>query len=363
VRTADTVARMGGDEFTVLLTHLDNETDAIQVAERIVEAVGRPVQLGDGLARVGASVGLSFYPQDGHDIDTLHRHADLALYEAKQCGRSQYRCFGADMLGKGNGRLSLSVQIDEALDKQEFSLVYQPIVDLATGRATGVEALIRWQRPDGTVIAPSQFIPRAEEAGLIKRIDSWVLERACRDVLGWQSANPQGLRVSVNLSAVSVQQPDMAQVIEDILQRTGIPPSLLSLEITETAVIANPDDVRRVLQKVVQLGVGLSLDDFGTGYSSLSYLTRFPINCIKLDRSFVERIGRDPASEEVIRSVLELSRKLNLHVVAEGIENVDQQGFLTRVGCKLMQGYHLARPMPGEQLERWLKAGAAATAA
>jgi len=354
VRAVDTVARMGGDEFTILLTDLDTEADAVGVVERILEMVGRPVALGDDTVRVGASLGLSFFPKDGQNAEALQQAADLALYQAKQGGRGQYRAFGPEMHAKGNSRLSLSVQIDAALTNDEFTLAYQPIVNLTTGQVEGVEALIRWLRPDGESIAPAQFIPHAEEAGLIKRIDSWVLERACRDAVRWQQGDNRGLRVSVNLSAVSVQQPHMARVIEDILQRTGLAPSLLSLEITETAVISNPDAVRRALDDVVRLGVGVSLDDFGTGYSSLSYLTRFPINCIKLDRTFVERIGRDPASEEVITSLLGLARKLKLKVVAEGIEDPGQQDFLSRVGCDLMQGFFFGRPMAGDQLLGWL---------
>jgi diguanylate cyclase (GGDEF)-like protein/PAS domain S-box-containing protein len=354
IRTADTLARMGGDEFTILLTHLGSEADAVRTAERIVEVVGMPVQLGKETVYVGVSIGISFYPAHGQDAETLQKNADLAMYEAKEGGRSQYRVFSPEMLTRSNERLLLSVQIDAALKNDEFTLFYQPIVNSRTGLVESVEALIRWQKPGGESVSPAKFIPHAEEAGLIKKIDCWVLERACRDAISWLQDDGRGLRVCVNLSAVSVQQPNMANIIDDILRRTKLPPNLLTLELTETAVIADPYAARRVLDEIVLLGVDLSIDDFGTGYSSLSYLTRFPINCIKLDRSFVDRIGKDKASEEVIQSLLELAQRLKLRVVAEGVEERSQQMFLTHVGCELMQGFYFVRPMPGNQLRSWL---------
>jgi diguanylate cyclase (GGDEF)-like protein/PAS domain S-box-containing protein len=354
IRAADTLARMGGDEFTILLTHLGSEADAVRIAERIVEIVGLPVPLDEKTVQVGASIGISFYPTDGQDADALQMHADLAMYEAKEGGRGQYRVFSAEMGGKGKDRLSLNVQLDAALTNEEFTLYYQPLVNATTGVVESVEALIRWQKPGEEPILPDKFIRHAEQSGLIKKIDCWVLERACRDAIGWMHDDGTGPSVCVNLSAVSIQQPNMAKIIADILQRTGLPPRLLNLEITETAVIADPYAARRVLEDIVALGVGMSLDDFGTGYSSLSYLTRFPINCIKLDRVFVDRIGKDKASEELIRSLVELAGRLKLRVVAEGVEKQNQQDFLADVGCDLMQGFHFVRPMPNRDLPNWL---------
>ncbi len=326
----------------------------MRAAERIVEVVGMPVQLGKETVYVGASIGIGFYPAHGQDAETLQKNADLAMYEAKVGGRGQYRVFSPEMLARSNERVLLSGQIEAALKNDEFALFYQPIVNSRTGLVESVEALIRWQKPGGDSFSPTKFIPHAEEAGLIKKIDCWVLERACHDAISWLQEEGRGLRVCVNLSAVSVQQPNMANTIDDILRRTKLPPSLLTLELTETAVIADPYTARKVLDEIVLLGVDLSIDDFGTGYSSLSYLTRFPINCIKLDRSFVDRIGKDKASEEVIRSLLELAQRLKLRIVAEGVEEQRQQMFLTDVGCELMQGFHFARPMPGAQLCNWL---------
>lgn len=354
IRDADTLARMGGDEFTILLPHIESGEDARCIAERVIEAVQEPILLGHETVCVGASLGISIFPEHGADAEVLQKHADLAMYQAKDAGRGQYRVFDLEMLDQGGDHLSLSVQIDSALKNDEFTLFYQPIVNLASGLTESVEALIRWRKPSGEMVSPAKFIPHAEETGLIKKIDRWVLERACRDAVSWWQDSGRELRVCVNISAVSMQLPNMAKIVADALQRSQLPPRLLTVEITETAVISDPVTVRKVLDEISALGVGLSLDDFGTGYSSLSYLTRFPINCIKLDRSFVERIGNDPASEEVIRSLLELAHKLGLRVVAEGVERRGQQAFLSDAGCELLQGFRFARPMPDEKLRPWL---------
>jgi diguanylate cyclase (GGDEF)-like protein/PAS domain S-box-containing protein len=362
LRTSDTVARMGGDEFNVLLTDFAADADVTLVAQRIIEAVSKPVRIGEETVYVGASIGISFFPRDGANADAIQKLADMALYEAKEAGRGQYCVFAPEMLSRAGNRVSLSVEIDAALNNDKFALHYQPIVDAATGRPDGVEALIRWQKPNGEWIPPEKFIPHAEEVGLIKRIDCWVLERACSDAMRWHR-DGRPMRVCVNLSAISIQQGDMAKQIREILQRTGLPPHLLNLEMTETAVISSPMVAHAVLEEIVGLGVALSMDDFGTGYSSLTYLTRFPISCIKLDQSFIARIGKDQASEDVISSLLELARKLKLNVVAEGVEDPGQQAFLKKFGCGLVQGFHIGHPMPVEQLRAWMAASGAAVSA
>lgn len=354
VRGSDTVARMGGDEFMLLLTYLDSEESAGLTAARLIEAVGKPVQIDNEKVYVGASIGISVYPRDGRDAETIQKNADLAMYEAKEGGRNQYRVFEPGMLAAGSRRLSLSVQIDSALNNEEFSLYYQPIVNSATGKVDTVEALIRWQQPDGSIMTADEFISHAEESGLIKKIDCWVVEQACRDAVKWRQADKL-LNICVNLSAVSVQQGDMPGLIGAILQRTGMDPKQLSLEITETAVIANPYAAEKVLQEISTLGVSIAIDDFGVSHSSLSYLTRFPINCIKLDRMFIGRIGKDKTSEEIIRSLLELSRKLGLRVVAEGVEQEEQRSFLLDVGCEFMQGFHFMKPMSDTRLTEWFE--------
>jgi diguanylate cyclase (GGDEF)-like protein/PAS domain S-box-containing protein len=356
LRASDTLARMGGDEFNVLLTHVSGEAEVVAVAERILEAVDAPVRLGDQTIQVGVSIGLSIYPRDGEDANSLQKNADLAMYAAKESGRNRFCLFSPDMAERGDERLSLRVQIDAALRNEEFTLLYQPIIAAGTGEVEGVEAFLRWRRSDGELVAPERFMPQAEQTGLIKRIDCWVLERACRAAIGWFRDGGRELRVSVNISAVSVQQPDMARLIADLLERTGFPPRLLSLEVTETAVITNTYGAQRTLADIAALGVGLAIDDFGTGYSSLSYLTRFPIDRVKLDPSFTERIGKDKTTEHVIQSVLDLARKLKLHVVADGVEQQSQKAFLSQIGCELMQGQHFARLLSGDELREWLAA-------
>jgi predicted signal transduction protein with EAL and GGDEF domain len=343
---------MGGDEFTVLLTESSTEMDAVQIARRLVEAVAQPVTLRGEDVYIGASIGIALYPQDAQDAEAIKKHADVAMYEAKQAGRGQYRVFDPSMMARVGDRVSLSARIEHALRDGEFTLVYQPIVDAAGGKAVGAEALIRWPQPDGTVMEPVQFIPHAEEVGLIRRIDEWVLESACRDAVGWQVRAP--LRLAVNVSPVSLQQPGMAEQIERILAETGLPPAQLAIEITETAVIADPEAARVVLERISALGVSLSMDDFGTGYSTLDYLVRFPLSTIKLDQSFVARIGKDRASEAVISSLLQLGRRLDLRMVAEGVEDAEQQAFLEKAGCEFVQGFHLSRPLSADRLEQWL---------
>ncbi len=353
-RDSDTIGRMGGDEFTVLLTQLDSEADAARVAERIIEAVSNPVVLDGQPVLVGASIGISFFPHDGGDAMTLQKHADMAMYAAKQAGRGQYRVFGREMLIRDGESVSLSVEINQALNNDEFSLVYQPIVDVANGRTDTVEALIRWGRPDGEWLLPRQFLPPAEQAGLIKRVDLWVIERACRDAAAWQRDLGRTLRVCVNLSPLTIQQRDTANHIRDILQRTGLPARLLSIEIAETSVIVAQAAALAALNAIVELGVNISIDGFGTGYSSLSHLTQFPVDSIKLDGSFVNRIRKDRAAEEVIRGLLVLARKLDLYVVAEGVEHESQRAFMESVGCELVQGFLVGEPMSAQRLHAWL---------
>jgi diguanylate cyclase (GGDEF)-like protein/PAS domain S-box-containing protein len=354
IRSSDTLARTGGDEFTILLTHAGSTADVTLIAERIVEAVAMPMQVAGKTVQVGTSIGISFYPKDGNDAETLQLKADLAMYKAKKAGRGQYRVFDGEMIGRSKDRISLNAQLEAALANDQFTLFYQPIVNATTGKVERAEALLRWQKPGGGLTLPEAFLPQAEESGLIRKIDAWVLEHACRDARNWLERAPEP-SVCVNVSAVSMQQSNMTKIIADILDRTGLPPNCLNLEVTESAVVTDPHAARRTLEEIVALGVGLSLDDFGSGYSSLSYLTRFPINCIKLDRAFVDRIGKDSASEELIRTLLALAGRLKLRVVAEGVEQANQQLFLSAIGCDLMQGYRFVRPMPGDMLPDWLK--------
>jgi diguanylate cyclase (GGDEF)-like protein/PAS domain S-box-containing protein len=352
IRASDTLARTGGDEFTVLLARASSIEDVTLIAERILEAVAAPIQVAGRTVRVGTSIGVSFYPRDGQDAETLQLKADLAMYKAKKAGRGQYRVFEGELLA-GKDRLSLTARLEAALAGDELLVFYQPIVDTATAGVDCAEALLRWRKPGGELTLPDAFLPHAEESGLIRRIDAWVLERACRDAGAWPGeATRPG--VCVNLSGVAIQQPSLANFVASLLESTGLPPRQLRLEVTESAIVCDPQSARRTLEDIAALGVGWSLDDFGTGHSSLTYLTRFPIRGVKLDRTLVERIGRDSAAEELIRAILTLARRLDLDVVAKGVEHAHQQAFLSGAGCHLMQGYRFVRPMSGDMFPSWL---------
>lgn len=358
VREADTVARIGGDEFAVLTQEISDEEQALSLADRIIASVRQPIAVDGQAVFVGASIGISFFPSDGRDAETLRKYADLALYEAKQAGRGLRRRFSADLISQAKQRLSLSVQIETALAQDELVLFYQPIVSAATSSMVGVEALLRWEKPGGETVPPAVFIPHAEESGLIHRIDRWVIERACRDAADWHKTYGRSLHMSVNLSSVTVQQENLPEYVAEVLGRSGLAPHLLCLEITETAVMNNPISAGAVLEKIAALGVGIALDDFGTGYSSLTHLVQFPISQIKLDRSFVSRIGKDDASELIIRALLKLAGSLHLSVVSEGVETALQQEFLAAAGSALLQGYHFGRPQAAEQFVDVFLAGA-----
>ena len=353
IRASDTLARTGGDEFTILLTRAGSTGDVTLIAERIVEAVAQPMQVDEGTARVGTSIGISFYPRDGQDAETLQLKADLAMYKAKKAGRGQYRVFEGEVAGGGRERLSLTAQLEEALASNELVVFYQPIVNTSSGEVERAEALLRWRKPGSGLMLPDGFIPHAQESGLIRKIDAWVLERACADARKWLDREP-GPSVCVNLSAASVQQPNLPQVVAGALERTGLSARQLGLEVTENAIVRDPHTTREALAEIVALGVGLAIDDFGTGYSSLNYLARFPIDCIKLDRALVDRIGRDPSGDDALRDLLALARRLNIRVVAEGVEQAEQQTLLSALGCTLMQGYRFVRPMPGDMFPDWL---------
>jgi len=353
IRASDTLARTGGDEFTILLARAGSTSDVTLIAERIVEAVAMPIQAGGQTVKVGTSIGISFYPNDGVDAETLQMKADLAMYKAKKAGRGQYRVFEGESAARGKERFSLTAELEAAIAGDQFVVFYQPIVNASSGRVERAEALLRWRKPGHGLTLPETFLPHAEQCGLVRKIDAWVLERACSDARKWLGENC-GPSLCVNLSAVSLQQPNVVKTVAGVLERTGLAPRLLTLEVTESALLRDPHAARDTLEAIDALGVGLALDDFGTGHSSLSYLARFPLDCIKLDLALVDGIGKDAASEQLIRTLLALAERLKLRIVAEGVEHEDQQQFLSALGCELMQGYRFVRPMPGDMLPDWL---------
>lgn len=360
LRTGDTVARMGGDEFVAVLANLNNEEDAVRVAQKLRETVAAPLKLAAHEFVLSASVGIALYPKDGADSATLLRNADAALYRCKELGRDCIRFFAPEMNERLVQYLTLEENLRRALEAQEFRLQYQPIVRLATGETVGAEALIRWRRADGNMIPPAQFIPVAEESGLIVPIGRWVIESAARQAAEWNRGRRAPMFVSVNLSARQFRDPKLIDTVRAALESAKVDPSLIKLEITESTVMQNAEEATATLHALKTLGVLLSVDDFGTGYSSLSYLKRFPIDTLKIDRSFVRDLPADRDDLAISRAVIELAHGLELEVIAEGVETREQAEVLAAHGCELAQGYLFGRPQDPEQFETLRRSGRAA---
>ncbi len=355
VREGDTVARVGGDEFTVLLAAIESQADAAEVADRILDVL-RVSRLVDGQEfAITTSIGMTIYPQDGGDTDTLLRNADTAMYRAKDRGRNNVQLYTPAMNAGVLQRLSLENDLRHALERGELRVYYQPIAETTSGRVVATEALVRWQHPERGIIEPDDFIPFAEETGLIVPIGEWVLRESMRQNQAWRDAGYRGLVVGVNLSARQLQQEDMVSMVSKLLRETGLPPELLQLEITEGAVMKNVELIIATLHQIRRMGIGISLDDFGTGYSSLSYLKRFPIDSVKIDRSFVRDIASDPNDAAIVTTVIAMARNLNLKVIAEGVETGDQLEFLRERGCDQYQGYIISRPAPAKSVEPLLE--------
>jgi EAL domain-containing protein (putative c-di-GMP-specific phosphodiesterase class I) len=307
---------------------------------------------------VGCSMGASLFPQDGDDAETLMKKADLAMYRAKDMGRNTFQFYQPEMNVSAGARLNLERRLRRALRDNEFLLHYQPQVDIETGQVVGMEALVRWSDPEVGLIPPSQFIPVAEESGLIGPLSEWVLREACRQNKAWQDEGLPAARVSVNLSARQFQQRDIAKLVMQVLEETGLDPQYLELELTESTIMRNAEEAVSMLNELHALGIGLAIDDFGTGYSSLSYLKRFPVDRLKIDRSFVSDIGESSDDETITSAIIALAHSLNLQVIAEGVETSTQLDFLKERACDEMQGYFFAKPMPHDAIPGMLQRGA-----
>lgn len=349
-RVGDTVARFGGDEFTILLEDVKNEDDAIITAERVVDAIRERVTLEGMEVTPSFSIGIALGTPGRDRPDELLRNADLAMYRAKVNGKARFEVFDQSMNADAMERLELEADLRRALERQELRIHYQPIVSLETGQIRAVEALARWQHPRRGLISPLQFIPIAEETGLIVPLGRWVLEESCRQIRLWQVTHPEAdqLLVSVNLAGRQLQSPDIVEVVRQVLTETGLAPSCLQLEITETTVMKDATATIRTLHELKALGVKLAIDDFGTGYSSLSYLRQFPVDTLKIDRSFVDGLGRDAQDTELVRSVIAMAKSMSLAVTSEGIETTAQLSQLQELGCDRGQGFYFARPLPPE---------------
>jgi diguanylate cyclase (GGDEF)-like protein/PAS domain S-box-containing protein len=354
LRAEDTAARLGGDELAVLIGDIHDEADAQGVADRLADALRAPFRIAGRDVVVTASIGVAISGPDRADRDTLLQAADLAMYQAKANGRARYELFDPSMAAEAGDRLELEMFLRDAIEREELSVVYQPIVSLVTGRICAVEALLRWDHPERGPIGPARFIPIAEETGLIESIGQWVLRAACRAAVTWPRQGSEPLAVSVNVSPRQLRDPGFVGEVREVLATTGLPASQLELEVTESAVMNDPDEARERLEQLQRVGVSLAIDDFGTGYSSLGQLRHFPFDSLKVDRSFMRGLGQDQTNAAIVSGVIALARNLGLAVVGEGIETRAQLEQLQRLGCDRGQGYYLARPLSPEALRRLL---------
>jgi diguanylate cyclase (GGDEF)-like protein/PAS domain S-box-containing protein len=359
VRSSDTVSRQGGDEFVVLLSEISHAADASITARKILTALTSSHACNDANLHITLSIGLSTYPEDGEDAETLIKNADAAMYLAKQEGRNNYRFYTKEMNVRAIERQIIEADLRLALERHEFVLHYQPKISLETGEITGVEALIRWVHPDRGLIPPAQFIPIAEESGLILPIGRWVLREACRQVKDWMDAGLHIASVSVNVSSLEFRSGDFIEGVRAILKETRLDPSCLELELTETVLMRRAESTSSVLRTLKSIGVRLALDDFGTGYSSLSYLKKFPIDSLKIDQSFVRDITADTDDAAIVNAVITMAKSLKKCVIAEGVETEDQMTFLQAYGCDEAQGFYFSRPVAAEQIAKLLETGIA----
>jgi predicted signal transduction protein with EAL and GGDEF domain len=357
-RSNDTVARLSGDEFLIVMADIEPGSSAEKAAERVAEMIlrsfAKPFTVGGQEFFVSVSIGISVYPDDGTRAERLLQHADTALYQAKEEGRDTFRFFTPEMNRRAQRRATVEGHLLHAIEREELSVVYQPIVSLQTGAPLAFEALVRWQCAALGPVPPTVFIPLAEETGLIQEIGEWVLDRAAADLAGW-GAEPT-LRLAVNISSRQLRSPQrFLGAIESTLARHGVAPAQLELEITERLLLADLPDTTRALQELDRLGVRLSIDDFGTGYSSLGYVKRFPVDVLKIDRSFVSGILHNEDDAALVRAILALASALRLDVVAEGIESEAQADFLNGSGCGCGQGFWFSVPLPSEDVPAYIR--------
>jgi predicted signal transduction protein with EAL and GGDEF domain len=345
LRASDVVARLGGDEFVVLVQEVHDPLQVGVVARNILSAVMKPVVILGQECRVTASIGICVHPEEGQDDDAVMKHADMAMYLAKEEGKNNYQFFSGRMKAHSIERLALETNLRRALQCNELSLHYQAKVNFKTGVITGVEALLRWQNPQLGSVPPAQFIPIAEETGMIVPIGRWVLRTACEQNMAWQEQGLPPVRMSVNLSMRQIGDEGLTREIAAVLRDTGMDPDLLELEVTESMIMNNAERAVRVLTAIKGLGVRLAIDDFGTGYSSLAHLKRFPIDTLKVDRSFIREIPQDAEDRAIAEAIIAMGKTLSLTVVAEGVETPEQQAFLSERACDEMQGYYFSTPV------------------
>jgi predicted signal transduction protein with EAL and GGDEF domain len=354
LRATDTLGRLGGDEFLFLAPEVDEPEKLAIIAAKFIEILVQPIAVDSHLLHVTPSIGVCCYPDHGTDRATLMRNADTAMYFAKASGRNNFKFYTQRLNADVDSRFQIENALRYALAQNELSLHYQPLVDVRSNTLFGLEALLRWNSKILGPLSPAQFIPVAEECGLIIPIGTWVMREACVQVKRWREAHGRDYMLAVNLSPQQFRQPDLVAVVAGILAETGFPPSALELEITESSLMHNVGEVIATLHQLVALGVRLAIDDFGTGYSSLAYLRHFPVHKLKIDQSFVRDIGSDNRGLGIVTTIISLAATLGLDVIAEGVETLPQQEELVRQGCHFLQGYYFSRPLPVPQAEVFL---------
>ncbi len=353
-REMDTVARLSGDEFTIIVDNITGQKDLDSLCWRILDTLKLPQQIMGREVFISASIGTATFPQDDVDPNNLLVKADAAMYEAKRGGRNTYRHYSTGMRLYSLDRMSLETDLRLAIERNEFELYYQPQVALDSGRVVGMEALIRWHHPQRGLLTPIHFIEIAEETGLIVSIGQWVIHEACRQHEAWVKNGLQPMRISVNISAMQFYQSDFCGMVEGIIQETGITPSFLELELTESMFMQDADAVVRTLRRLHALGIKLAIDDFGTGYSNLSYLRKFPIDRLKVDQSFIKGIEHEPVNVEIVKTIAALAKSMSLELVAEGVETDIELHWAESSGCNFVQGYRFSQPLPAEQFTHWV---------
>jgi diguanylate cyclase (GGDEF)-like protein len=355
VRDSDVVARLGGDEFVIMLTGIEHSTSVAMVAEKIVLTVGSPYVIEGHDLYTSPSIGIAIFPTDGGNGDTLMKNADAAMYHAKSAGRNNFQFFDAKMNEAALERLTIEHSLRQALTREEFCLYFQPIIDVASGRVVEVEALVRWMHPQQGMIPPGKFIGIAEETGLIQPLGEWVFWAACRQLADFRTAGVVDVKMGINISAMQMRNGNLPILARGAIEAMNLRPQDLMFEITESVAMQRPDETVAVLDLLHDMGVGLAIDDFGTGYSSLSYLKMFPIDHLKLDRSFVEEIGQNGDSSAICDATIGLAHNLGLKLVAEGVETEEQFAYLSQRGCDLVQGFLFSRPVPAADVISFIR--------
>jgi diguanylate cyclase (GGDEF)-like protein len=352
LRRTDTISRLGGDEFTVIAESIEDPEDAALIAQNLLQTLSEAVKIGEREVHVSGSIGIALYPDDGNNLGALLKNADAAMYRAKDLGRNMFQFYAAEMSEAVMQRLDMQSELRTAIEREEFILHYQPKYDLRTGECSGMEALVRWQHPERGMVPPDKFIPLAEETGLIVQLGEWVVRSACAQLGAWQRAGHGVTNVSINVSARQIREQNLPSLFYQILRENKINPAHIEIELTESALVENHDKARDLLGELHALGLKIALDDFGTGYASMAYLKEFPIDTVKIDRSFVRGIPQDREDMAIVKAIASLTSALELTLVAEGVENAQQLETLKNLSCHQAQGYLWSKPLPVEQFEQ-----------